>query len=92
MKSRRYCNDAERGDVWRDVIRNADRTEAMDFLKYLCQSCRITSWGTSWEYFRQYKQLFASVNGHYMDRNDGASHRPKGPDAVTRDRMRPRGA
>ena len=33
----------------------------MDFLKYLCQTCQIKSWGSSWEYFRQYKQLYASV-------------------------------
>ncbi|KAL2260202.1 hypothetical protein VTK26DRAFT_5876 [Humicola hyalothermophila] len=42
----------------------------MDFLEYLCQTCRITSWGALWEYFRQYKQLYASVTGRYMDRND----------------------
>ena len=43
---------------------------AMDFLDYLCQTYRIKSWGSSWEYFRQYKQLYASANGRYMDRND----------------------
>ncbi|KAK4170950.1 FluG domain-containing protein [Triangularia setosa] len=40
------------------------------FLDYLCQICRIKSWGASWEYFRQYKQLYASVTGRYMDRNN----------------------
>ncbi|RYP48545.1 hypothetical protein DL768_005584 [Monosporascus sp. mg162] len=30
----------------------------------------IKSWGISWEYFRQYKQLYASVTGRYMHRND----------------------
>ncbi|KAJ4307316.1 hypothetical protein N0V88_000699 [Collariella sp. IMI 366227] len=69
-KWKRYCEFAESEAHWKEVLENADRAEAMDFLEYLCQSCRITSWGTSWEYFRQYKQLYASVNGRYMDRND----------------------
>jgi hypothetical protein len=69
MKLYRYCKDAELGDLWEDIIRNADQAEAMDFLEYLCQSYRIKSWGSLWEYFRQYKQ-FASVNGRYIDRND----------------------
>ncbi|KAL2186838.1 hypothetical protein L209DRAFT_779004 [Thermothelomyces heterothallicus CBS 203.75] len=69
-KWKSYCKDAERWGSWQNVIRNADRTEAMDFLEYLCQSYRIKSWGTSWEYFRQYKQLYASVSSRYMDRND----------------------
>jgi hypothetical protein len=42
----------------------------MDFLLHLCEAYRIKSWGTSWEYFRQYKQLYASVTGRYMDRNN----------------------
>jgi len=42
----------------------------MDFLDYLCQAHRIKSWGTSWQYFRQYKQLLASTTGRHMDTND----------------------
>ena len=49
---------------------NAKKSTAMDFLDYLCEKYRIKSWGTSWEYFRQYKQLYASVTGLLMDRND----------------------
>ncbi|KJZ69453.1 hypothetical protein HIM_11158 [Hirsutella minnesotensis 3608] len=30
----------------------------------------ITSEGTSWEYWRQYKQLYSRVTGRYFDRND----------------------
>lgn len=52
------------------MIQGADRSMAMDFLFHLCESYKIKSWGTSWEYFRQYKQLYASVTGQYMDRND----------------------
>lgn len=40
------------------------------FLYWICDNYRIKSWGTSWEYFRQFKQLFAAVRGQYMDRND----------------------
>jgi len=43
---------------------------AMDFLNYLCDTYKITSSDTSWEYFRQYKQLYSSVSGRYMDTND----------------------
>lgn len=43
---------------------------AMDFLLHMCETYKIKSWSTSWEYFRQYKQLYASVTGRYMDRND----------------------
>jgi hypothetical protein len=43
---------------------------AMDFLDDLCQRWKIQSEGTSWEYWRQYKQLYASVTGRYVDRND----------------------
>ena len=42
----------------------------MVFLDYICETYRIKSWGTSWLYFRQYKQLYASVTGRLMDRND----------------------
>ena len=49
---------------------NAKKSSAMDSLDYICQIYRTKSWGTSWEYFRQYKQLYTSVTGRFMDRND----------------------
>lgn len=42
----------------------------MDFLDNLCEKYKIESSGTSWEYFRQYKQLYARTVGKYMDVND----------------------
>ncbi|KAK4171428.1 hypothetical protein QBC36DRAFT_391114 [Triangularia setosa] len=69
-KWKRYCEFITSEKPWRAVIKTADRAMAMDFLGYLCQTCRIKSWGASWEYFRQYKQLYASVTGCCMDRND----------------------
>lgn len=65
----RYCDAAELGD-WKQVILKADRAMAMDFLDYLCERWKIISEGTSWEYWRQYKQLYSSVTGRYVDRND----------------------
>ncbi len=43
----------------------------MDILHYLCETYRINSWGSLWKYFRQYKELYTSATGRYMDRNDG---------------------
>jgi len=65
----RYCESSELG-LWKAVIETADKAMAMDFLDYLCDTFKITSSGTSWEYFRQYKQLYSSVSGRYMDTND----------------------
>ncbi|KAK3943772.1 hypothetical protein QBC46DRAFT_253333, partial [Diplogelasinospora grovesii] len=67
---RRYCKSAKLAGSWQVVIGKADRAMAMDFLLHLCEAYSIKSWGTSWEYFRQYKQLYASVTGRYMDRNN----------------------
>jgi endo-1,4-beta-D-glucanase Y len=51
-------------------MEKADRAMAIDFLDYLGDHYRINSEGTSWEYFRQYKQLYVDVNGRHMDAND----------------------
>lgn len=69
-KWKRYCDSAELPGSWREVIEKADRAMAMDFLLHMCEAYKIGSWGTSWEYFRQYKQLYASATGRYMDRTD----------------------
>ena len=42
----------------------------MDFLLHMCETYQIKSSGTSWEYHRQYKQLYASINGCHIDTND----------------------
>ncbi|KAI0436703.1 FluG domain-containing protein [Xylaria telfairii] len=70
-KWKRYCTSAKLVGTWRDVIQSADRAMAMDFLEYLCQTCKIKSSGTSWEYFRQFKQLHVSVKPRQrIDEND----------------------
>ena len=80
----RYCKHMKQGE-WRSVLEAANKAVAMDFLLHLCETCRITSWGTNWQYFRQYKQrkltitpkhelklsfaVYASTVGQYMNLN-----------------------
>ena len=56
--------------MWKDVVKSADKATAMDFIHYLCDKYDIKSEGLSWEYFRQYKQLYNIVNGCHMDTSD----------------------
>ncbi|PNP84285.1 hypothetical protein FNYG_02358 [Fusarium nygamai] len=65
----RYCSELKVGD-WRATIRNLTRQTAQDFVLYMCERYRITSWGSVEEYIRQFQQLYTTVNGHYLDRND----------------------
>jgi len=51
-------------------MKRVDRTMSMAFLHFCCNEYNINSEGTSWEYFRQFKQLYGSVNGRYIDIND----------------------
>ncbi|OXV05933.1 hypothetical protein Egran_06299 [Elaphomyces granulatus] len=69
-KWKKYCETVKLKACCRKAIEEADRAMSMDFLLHLCETYKIQSWGTSWEYFRQYKQLYASVTGKLMDRND----------------------
>ena len=47
-----------------------DKSVAMDFLDYMCERWDIKSQGSSWEYWRQLKQLYCSTTGRFLDRND----------------------
>ncbi|KAK4116055.1 FluG domain-containing protein [Canariomyces notabilis] len=69
-KWKSYCKAAERSGTWQDVIKEVDRDTVMDFLEYLCQTGKIQSQGTSWEYFRQFKQLYATVTRRDMVKQD----------------------
>ncbi|KAK3186299.1 hypothetical protein K4F52_004837 [Lecanicillium sp. MT-2017a] len=68
-KWKAYCQANELG-MWKDVIQKLDRPTAMDFLDYMCETWKIRSDGSSWEYWRQLKQLYSSVTGCFIDRND----------------------
>ncbi|EXA31395.1 hypothetical protein FOVG_17296 [Fusarium oxysporum f. sp. pisi HDV247] len=65
----RYCTELKVGD-WRATIRNLTRQTAQDFVLYMCERYSITSWGSVEEYIRQFQQLYTTVNGRYLDRND----------------------
>ncbi|EXL40377.1 hypothetical protein FOCG_17143 [Fusarium oxysporum f. sp. radicis-lycopersici 26381] len=68
-KWRRYCVDMKVGE-WKATLENLDRGTTQDFLLYVCEQYKITSWGSGHEYIRQFQQLYTTVNGQYMDRND----------------------
>ncbi|KAH7009443.1 uncharacterized protein B0I36DRAFT_257829 [Microdochium trichocladiopsis] len=56
----RYCNDQNLGD-WQTVLLEAGesiKSIAMDFLLWICERSAVRSYGTTWVYFRQFKQLF----------------------------------
>ncbi|KAF8661375.1 hypothetical protein AX16_001468 [Volvariella volvacea WC 439] len=64
-----YCELMQLGD-WVNALETAGKDIAMSFLIHLCETCDIESEGTSWEYFRQWKQLYSLANGKSMDTND----------------------
>ncbi|KAM5353462.1 hypothetical protein ACJ41O_000112 [Fusarium nematophilum] len=68
-KWRRYCTDLKVGD-WKATIQKLTRETTQDFVLHLCERYKITSWGSAEEYIRQFQQLYTTVNGQYMDRND----------------------
>ncbi|KAL5586636.1 hypothetical protein FOBRF1_016506 [Fusarium oxysporum] len=68
-KWRRYCAHMKVGE-WKATLEKLDRGTAQDFFLYVCEHYKIRSWGTGHEYIRQFQQLYTTVNGQYMDRND----------------------
>ncbi|KAL2024965.1 hypothetical protein VTK56DRAFT_3664 [Thermocarpiscus australiensis] len=74
---------------WAEAIQKADCATAIDFLDHLCEKYKITSWGTLWEYFRQYKQLYARVVGQYMDCNDSKEVKKHDAELIPKHGLRP---
>ncbi|GKU10200.1 unnamed protein product [Fusarium langsethiae] len=68
-KWKRYCADMKVGE-WKATLENLDRGTTQDFVLYICERYKITSWGSGHEYIRQFQQPYTTVNGQYMDRND----------------------
>ncbi|KAK2469504.1 hypothetical protein H9L39_18775 [Fusarium oxysporum f. sp. albedinis] len=68
-KWRRYCADMKVGE-WKATLENLDRGTTQDFLLYIYERYKITSWGSGHEYIRQFQQLYTTANGQYMNRND----------------------
>ena len=65
----RYCTEMNVGE-WKSTIESLGRETTMDFFLHVCETSKIESWGTSKVYIRQFQQLYTSVTGRYMDRND----------------------
>lgn len=55
---------------WKVTLENLERGTTQDFPLYTCERYEITSWGSGHEYIRQFQQLYTTINGQYMDRND----------------------
>lgn len=55
---------------WRATIASLSRATTMDFFLFVCGNYKVQSWGSSAEYIRQFQQLYTTVTGRYMDRND----------------------
>ncbi|KAH7309929.1 FluG domain-containing protein [Stachybotrys elegans] len=68
-KWQRYCEDLQVGD-WKLTIKSLKRETTQDFILYICENSKIKSWATCEEYIRQFQQLYTTVTGQYMDRND----------------------
>ncbi|KID97353.1 FluG domain-containing protein, partial [Metarhizium majus ARSEF 297] len=68
-KWKRYCDENKVGD-WEQTIRCLRRETTMDFFLFVCGNYNVKSWGTSEEYMRQFQQLYTTVTGQYMNRND----------------------
>ena len=55
---------------WESPLHNITRETMMDFFLFVGEISRIKSTGSSKEYIRQFSELYTSVTGRYVDRND----------------------
>jgi hypothetical protein len=65
----RYCEQKSVGD-WEATLKDLQRETTMDFMLFVCGNYNVTSWGTTHVYMRHFQQLYTTVTGRYMDRND----------------------
>ncbi|KAL6354147.1 hypothetical protein LRP88_12481 [Fusarium phalaenopsidis] len=68
-KWERYCQEKKVGD-WKATLEDLQRETTMDFLLFVCGNYKVNSWGTLDVYIRQFQQLYTTVTGRFMDRND----------------------
>ncbi|KAK3897428.1 hypothetical protein C8A05DRAFT_47960 [Staphylotrichum tortipilum] len=54
---------------WEAMIKEIDCPMMQDHLDWMCNTLNIKSSGTSWEYWRQFKQLYENSNGRRVDTN-----------------------
>lgn len=67
--SHRYCTEKDVGE-WKTTLEGLRRETTMDFFLFVCETYNIRSWGTSKVYIRQFQELYTTVTGRFMDRND----------------------
>ncbi|KAK1656904.1 hypothetical protein BDP55DRAFT_687623 [Colletotrichum godetiae] len=70
-KWKRYCQEQNLGE-WQAALKNVTRVTMMSFFLRISEWSigKIKSWGTTQVYIRQFQQLYTTVAGRYMDRND----------------------
>ncbi|KAL4404040.1 FluG domain-containing protein [Colletotrichum abscissum] len=70
-KWKRYCQEQNLGE-WQAALENVSRETMMSFFLRISEWSigKIKSWGTTQVYIRQFQQLYTTVAGRYMDRND----------------------
>ncbi|KAH7012294.1 FluG domain-containing protein [Microdochium trichocladiopsis] len=58
-KWKNYCESNSLGD-WISILKETENIKAiaMDLLLWICENGAINSYGTTWGYFRRFKQLF----------------------------------
>lgn len=66
-----YCQEQNLGE-WQAALKNVTRETMMSFFLRISEWSigKIKSWGTTQVYIRQFQQLYTTVAGRYMDRND----------------------
>jgi len=65
----RFCTFRGLKGTWLEEIKKVDKALAGEFLYFYIDKSNLGRRGASWEYFRQFKQLYACATGSYMNVN-----------------------
>lgn len=66
----RLRSEMKDDDDWESPLRNLSREMMMDFFLFVGESSKISSTGSSNGYMRRFSELYTTVTGRYVDRND----------------------
>lgn len=55
---------------WESPLHNLTREMMMDFFLFVGEMSKLSSTGSSKGYIRRFSELYTSVTGRYVDRND----------------------
>ena len=64
-----YCEEKQVGD-WEATLKDLRQETTMDFFLFVCGNYTLGSWGTLDVYVRQFQQLYTTVTGRFMNRNE----------------------